>query len=152
MKKLVLVGLGVMALAGCSSMSSSSVDWSADAQALESSVNVTLKSNLWLNKMPMIGDPKDEETLHGALYLESENYLPAQLDVAQVVLRQGDEVWALYADDIELRNHSAAAWEVAFKWQLELDPDQPIDVAVELTLDGTSEWVVNNQVKLDVVY
>ncbi|WP_117235888.1 hypothetical protein [Vibrio maerlii] len=152
MKKLALVGLSVMALAGCSSITTSEVDWSADATAMKAATDVTLRSNLWLNKMPMIGDERNEETLHGALYLESSSYLPAELDVTQVVLRQGTETWSIYADDVELRTHSATAWEVAFKWQLEIDPEQPVDVAVELIKEEKTEWVVNNQVKLDVVY
>lgn len=56
MKKLALVSLSAALLAGCAS---EPVGWEQDNQVVISEATVSLKSNLWLNKMPTIGEVQD---------------------------------------------------------------------------------------------
>ena len=50
------------------------------------------------------------------------------------------------------RTHNETQWEVAFVWQLEIDSEQPVDVAVELKDGETVKWLVEKDVKVDTVY
>ncbi len=116
---------------------------------------VRLESNLWIDMMPKIGETTalvKEQTLHGALNLVTDTQLPADMDVAMVVLKQGDVSWEFEGDDFELRNHSENQWEVAFNWQLEVNITKPVDVAVQLVGGDKQTWVVNKQVNVDTVY
>ena len=67
MKKFAAVSLTLALLAGCSAPQ---VGWEQDEQVTINNAQVQLTSNLWLNKMPTIGELQ-EQNLHGALYLES---------------------------------------------------------------------------------
>ncbi|WP_394248937.1 hypothetical protein [Vibrio profundi] len=146
MKKIALAC--VLALAGCST---TNVSWDQDSQIEVSQSTVTLKSNLWLNKMPTIGE-EQEHNLHGALYLESDSDLPADLTVKSVSLKQGENTWIVDGEALDLRTHSETQWEVAFVWQLDVDADLVVDVAVEVEQAGQSQWLVENEVKVDSVY
>ena len=146
MKKIALAC--VLALAGCST---TNVSWDQDSQIEVAQSTVTLKSNLWLNKMPTIGE-EQEHNLHGALYLESNSDLPADLTVKSVSLKQGENTWIVDGEALDLRTHSETQWEVAFVWQLDVDADLAVDVAVEVEQAGQSQWLVENEVKVDSVY
>lgn len=146
MKKIALAC--VLALAGCST---TNVSWDQDSQIEVAQSTVTLKSNLWLNKMPTIGEGQ-EHNLHGALYLESNSDLPADLTVKSVSLKQGENTWIVDGEALDLRTHSETQWEVAFVWQLDVDADLAVDVAVEVEQAGQSQWLVENEVKVDSVY
>lgn len=146
MKKIALAC--VLALAGCST---TNVSWDQDSQIEVAQSTVTLKSNLWLNKMPTIGE-EQEHNLHGALYLESNSDLPADLTVKSVSLKQGENTWIVNGEALDLRTHSETQWEVAFVWQLDVDADLAVDVAVEVEQAGQSQWLVENEVKVDSVY
>ena len=148
MKIRVICSLGLALLAGCSSPQ---VVWPQDNQTEVNNAQIQLKSNLWLNKMPTIGDMQ-ESNLHGALYLQSSQPLPADLEVQSVSLRQDAEVWLVEADDLELRTHTENQWEVVFAWQFELDPSQTIDVAIMLKNGERVEWLVEKSVVIDTVY
>ncbi|KOO14699.1 DNA polymerase III subunit beta [Vibrio xuii] len=148
MKKVALVSLGVALLAGCATQQ---VGWEQDNQAVIAESTVTLKSNLWLNKMPTIGEVQDN-TLHGALYLESDSTLPAELDVENISIQQGEETWVIDGDLLEMRTHSPNQWEVVFVWQFPVDPNQPVNVALLLNNNDKVEWLVENNVKIDTVY
>ncbi|WP_260260848.1 hypothetical protein [Vibrio intestinalis] len=148
MKKFAAISLGIALLAGCSSPQ---VGWEQDNQIMVAQNSVELKSNLWLNKMPTIGEVQDQ-TLHGALYLESNAALPAELMVQSIAIRQGDEEWLIDGDLLELRTHSENHWEIAFVWQFSVDPDQPVDVAVMLNNGEHEEWLVEKSVAIDQVY
>ncbi|MCT4351381.1 hypothetical protein [Vibrio sp. NC2] len=147
MKKLVFAAC-VVALAGCSAPQ---VEWQQDNQVEISAATVTMKSNLWHNKMPTIGEAQDK-TLHGSIYLESDSQLPATLAVESVTVKQGADTLLVTADDLDLRTHSETQWEVAFVWQLEIDSDKPVDVAIELKDGETVKWLVEKDVKVDTVY
>lgn len=148
MKKTALVSLGVALLAGCAT---EPVVWQQDNQATVVSTTVVLKSNLWLNKMPTIGEVQ-ENNLHGALYLESDGELPADLDIESITLKQGEETWVLEGDLLELRTHSENQWEVVFVTQLAFDSDLPIDVGLQLHVADRVEWLIERSVKVDSVY
>ena len=148
MKKIALVSLGVALLAGCAN---EPMVWEQDNQVMVASTTVALKSNLWLNKMPTIGEVQ-ENNLHGALYLESNGELPADLAIDQVTLKQGEETWVLDGDLLELRTHSENQWEVVFVTQLAFDSERPIDVSLQLNLSDQIEWLVERDVKIDIAY
>ncbi len=148
MKKFTIVSLALALLAGCSSPQ---VGWEQDAKVTIDKAEVQLTTNLWLNKMPTIGELQ-EQNLHAALYLESTQPLPADLEVDQVTLRQGDDTWFIDGDAVEIRSHTENQWEVVFAWQLELDPSQPVDVALQLNHQGNLHWMVEKQVVIDTVY
>mgnify|MGYP000046816186 FL=1 len=148
MKKLALMSLGVALLAGCAS---EPVGWEQDNQVVISQATVSLKSNLWLNKMPTIGEVQDN-TLHGALYLESDNTLPAELDVESISIQQGEDTWRIDGDLLELRTHNQNQWEVAFVWQFPIDAAKPVNVALMLNHNGQVDWLVEKNVKIDTVY
>ncbi len=148
MKKIALVSLGVALLAGCAN---EPMVWEQDNQVTVASTTVALKSNLWLNKMPTIGEVQ-ENNLHGALYLESGGELPADLAIDQVTLKQGEETWVLDGDLLELRTHSENQWEVVFVTQLAFDSKRPIDVSLQLNLSDQVEWLVERDVKIDIAY
>lgn len=149
MKKHLLTSLAILGLMGCTSQSP--ITWEDGNQAMLAGEVVTLKSNLWIDKMPMIGEKK-EQNLHGALYLESENVIPADLVVESVTLKQGEQTWLLDGDDIELRTHSNTQWEVVFTWQFDLNPEQPVDVAIQVNADEMVQWLVEKNVGIDSVY
>ena len=147
MKKLAFAAC-VVALAGCSAPQ---VEWQQDNQVEVSTTTITMKSNLWLNKMPTIGEAQDN-TLHGAIYLESDSQLPATLAIESVTVKQGADTLLITSDDLDLRTHNETKWEVAFTWQLEINSEQPVDVAVELKDGEVVKWLVEKDVKVDTVY
>ncbi|MDA0117169.1 MULTISPECIES: hypothetical protein [Vibrio] len=148
MKKIALVALGAVLLAGCST---APVGWEQRNQATVEEATVRLKSNLWLNKMPTLGEVQDQ-TLHGSLNLESDKLLPATLEVDSISIKQGDDSWTIDGELLELRTHNQSHWEVAFVWQFAVNADQPVDVAVMLKNGDKVEWLVEKEVAIDTVY
>lgn len=148
MKKIALVVLGAVLLAGCST---APVGWEQRNQATVEEATVRLKSNLWLNKMPTLGEVQNQ-TLHGSLYLESDKLLPATLEVDSISIKQGDDSWTIDGELLELRTHNQSHWEVAFVWQFAVNADQPVDVAVMLKNGDKVEWLVEKEVAIDTVY
>lgn len=149
MKKIASAALAVVLLAGCSS--APQVGWQEDSQITMNQVNVELKSNLWVNMMPTIGEVQ-EQNVHGALYLQADKDLPANLTVESLILKQGDSEWVIDGDLLELRTHSENQWEVAFVWQIEADTEKPIDLALLLDDAGKTGWLVEKNIKIDKVY
>ncbi|MDN3700253.1 hypothetical protein ACFFUO_16040 [Vibrio artabrorum] len=147
MKKLAFVAC-ILALVGCSAPQ---VEWQQDNQVEVSEATVTMKSNLWHSKMPTIEEAQDK-TLYGSIYLESDSQLPATLAVESVTVKQGADTLLVTADDLDLKTHSETQWEVAFVWQLEIDSEKPVDVAVELKDGEIVKWLVEKNVKVDTVY
>tara|TARA_Y100001956_G_scaffold82895_1_gene106559 strand:+ start:5736 stop:6182 length:447 start_codon:yes stop_codon:yes gene_type:complete len=148
MKKLALLSLGAALMVGCVS---EPMVWEQTNTTQIAQSTIELKSNLWVNKMPTIGAVQDS-TLHGALYLESDKVLPAQLDIESISIKQDDEIWTIDGDLLDLRTHNESQWEVAFVWQFELNPERPVDVAVQMNVDNKLQWLVEKNVKIDTVY
>jgi hypothetical protein len=156
MKKVVTALALSIALAGCaSSPTTDSAMWASSNTAMVEQQTVSLNSNLWIDMMPKVGETSalvKEQNLYGALNLSTENQLPADMDVAMVVLKQGDMTWEFEGSDFELRNHSESQWEVAFNWQLEVNITKPVDVALQLVDGENKTWLVSKQVNIDTVY
>ncbi|MDA0127219.1 hypothetical protein OH458_03930 [Vibrio sp. MarTm2] len=148
MKKFALLSLSAALLAGCAN---EPVVWEQTNTIEVAQTSIALKSNLWVNKMPTIGSVQDS-TLHGALYLESDKVLPAQLVVESLSIKQGDESWQIDGDLLDLRTHNQNQWELAFVWQFELDAEKPVDVALQVRVDDKTEWLVETGVVIDTVY
>ncbi|KHA60159.1 DNA polymerase III subunit beta [Vibrio variabilis] len=148
MNKFALLSLSAALLAGCAN---EPVVWEQTNTIEVAQTNIALKSNLWVNKMPTIGSVQDS-TLHGALYLESDKVLPAQLVVESLSIKQGDESWQIDGDLLDLRTHNQNQWELAFVWQFELDAEKPVDVALQVRVDDKTEWLVDTGVVIDTVY
>lgn len=149
MKKFASAALAIALLAGCSS--APEVGWQEDSQITMNKVNVELKSNLWVNLMPTIGEVQ-EQNVHGALYLKSDKELPANLTVDSLIIKQGDSEWQIDGDLLELRTHSENQWEVAFVWQIEADMEKSVDLALLLDDAGKKGWLVEKHIKIDKVY
>ncbi|MCL9773364.1 hypothetical protein [Vibrio methylphosphonaticus] len=156
MKRMITAVALAIALGGCVSSSNSHVDaWTATETVMVEQQSISMASNLWIDMMPKVGEAQPlmkEQMLHGAINLSGEDQLPADMDVLKVLLKQGDEVWELGADDFELRSHSEQQWEVAFKWQLEFNNSEPVDVALLLVDQGKETWLLNTHVSVDTVY
>lgn len=148
MKKLAALPLVLALIGGCSTQP---VTWQQDNQIEISDATVVLKSNLWINKMPTIGAVQDS-TLHGALYLESDKPLPAELDVESVTIQQGEQNWIIEGDLLEMRTHNQNQWEVVFVWQIPVDIEQPVDIALQIKGDDNLDWLVEKNIKVDTVY
>ena len=148
MKKLAVLSLGVALMVGCTTQQ---IGWEQGNQIEIADTTVELKSNLWINKMPTIGSVKDS-TLHGALYLESDKALPAELDVESVTIQQGDQSWIIEGDLLEMRTHNQNQWEVVFVWQIPVNIEQPVDIALQIKRDDNVDWLVEKNVKVDTVY
>ncbi|MCJ2375893.1 hypothetical protein LNL84_03505 [Vibrio sp. ZSDZ34] len=157
MKKLITVLTMTAAMIGCGAMTETSETerWSNNKVVMLSKQQVNLESNLWIDKMPKVGETKalvSEQVVFGSLNLSSPGQIPADLDVSKVVIKQGEQVWLLEDSDFELRNHSEQQWEVAFAWQIDVNTIQPVDIAVELE-DGTQQvWLSQSNVEIDTVY
>ncbi|MDF2153343.1 hypothetical protein [Vibrio sp. CAU 1672] len=149
MKKLALVALSMVLLAGCSA--NQDVTWQTGSQMTLSQVTVELKSNLWLNLMPTV-EEGENKTLHGALYLHGNKELPATLTVDAIMLKQNDQQWLIDTALLDLRTHSENQWEVAFTWPLELDTERPVDIAVLLEDGRQQVWLVEKAVTIDKLY
>ncbi len=152
MKKHAIALLTLALLGGCASTEPESmIGWQQDNQVVMASTTIELKSNLWINQMPTIGEVQDQN-LHGALYLTSDSQLDAHLTATQLIIRQGEREWLIEGDLLELRSHNEHHWEVAFVWQMELDIEQPVDIAVEVEQNGQVAWLVERKVSIDTVF
>ncbi|NVD07436.1 hypothetical protein FCU94_11040 [Vibrio sp. JPW-9-11-11] len=148
MKQLALICLASSLLVGCSCPA---IDWQQDQQAQFADTVVTMKSSMWMDMMPSVG-VEQETILHGSVLLESEQALDPSTRVDSISLQQSDQEWLVEGDALELRTHSPTQWEVVFEWQVPVDPERPIDVAVQLNDQQQSTWLVNKQVSIDKVY
>ncbi len=149
MKKLASLVLATALLTGCSTIPE--VNWKQDSQITMNQVTIELKSNLWVNLMPTIGEAL-EPSLHGSLSLESEQQLPANLTAETLIIRQDDNEWVIAEDSLETRTNSESQWEVAFMLQNKLNIERPVDLAILLDDAGEKRWLVEKHVKVNKVY
>lgn len=154
MKKFVLAILAA-AIVGCSQtqpQQNPEVNWQHDNLAALANTSFQLKSNLWTDQMPKVGEVKETQTLNGLLTLETSSGLPAELLVKLVVVKQGDQSWYINGEETELRAQSENRWEVVFHSDIELDIESTVDVALELTDSDGDAWLVERHVSIDKVY
>ncbi len=149
MKKFTSVLIATALLTGCSAVPE--VNWIQDSQITMNQVNIELKSNLWVNLMPTIGEAQ-EPSLHGSLSLESAQQLPANLTAEALIIRQGDKEWMIGEDSLETRTNSENQWEVAFTLQSELSNEKLVDLAILLDDAGEKRWLVEKHLKINRVY
>lgn len=148
MKKLACIGLASGLLIGCSAPA---IDWQQSDQVPFAQTVVTMKSTLWIDMMPSVGS-EQETTLRGSILLESDQALDPNTRVDLLSLQQDDQVWLVEGDALELRAYSPTQWEVAFEWQVPIDAERAVDIAVQLNDQDHSTWLVNQQVSIDKVY
>ncbi len=149
MKKLASVVLAIALLAGCSGVPE--VNWKQDSQITMNEVGIELKSNLWVNLMPAIGEAL-EPSLHGSLSLESELQLPADLTAEALIIKQGDKEWVIGKDSLEILTNSENQWEVTFMLPNELNIEKSVDLAILLDDAGEKYWLVEKYLKVNKVY
>ncbi|MGR5132756.1 hypothetical protein [Vibrio alfacsensis] len=149
MKRLLSATLAMALLAGCGS--APQIVWQENSQVTMNQVSIELKSNLWVNLMPTIGEVQ-EQNVHGALYLQANKELPANLTVDALIIKQGDSEWQIDGDLLELRTHSENQWEVVFVWQIEANMENPVDIALLLDDAGEQAWLVEKGIRIDKVY
>ena len=136
-------------LGGCSA--TPQLDWQKNSQVTMNKVSIELKSNLWVNQMPTIGEVQSQD-VHGALYLRADKELPANLTVDALVIKQGGSEWKIDSDLLELRTHSENQWEVSFVWQVDANMERMVDLALQLDDAGKKVWLVEKGIKIDKVY
>ncbi|MCG6346439.1 hypothetical protein K6U40_13125, partial [Vibrio fluvialis] len=78
MKKWLLVLVSAV-LTACSTHA---VNWQHSNLAMFSETAIQLKSNLWTDQMPKVGEDVDSQNLNGTLTLETSGQLPADLTVS----------------------------------------------------------------------
>ncbi|WGV99805.1 hypothetical protein QF117_18055 [Vibrio sp. YMD68] len=150
MKKITLISLTLILLGGCQN---TEVNWQESSTTVVSQTQIELKSSLWVDRMPTIGETsQSEENLHAAIYIESQDELPAELDINRVSIKQGGEEWLISSEEFDIRTHNSKQWEIAFVWQLPVNPALPVDVALQLSSDGQEQWLVERDVNIDMVY
>lgn len=149
MKRIAPLALVMALMAGCSSVPN--VNWQQNSQITINEVNVELKSNLWVNLMPNIGDV-EEQSIQGALYLEGDQLLPANLTAEALIIKQGQKEWLVDSASLDTRTHSESRWEVAFSSHIDVNTEKSVDIAVLLDDAGKQRWLVEKYVKINKVY
>ncbi len=154
MKKFALALLA-MIVVGCSntqSFNASDVNWQQDNLAALADTTLQLKSSLWTDHMPKVGESDQSQALNGTLTLETSGELPAELVVKLVVIKQDAQSWPIPGDETELRTQSENRWEVVFHSELDIDIEKGVDVALELNDANGYVWLVERNVQIDKVY
>ncbi len=154
MKKLALALLAVIVV-GCSNtqpFNADDVNWQQDNLAALADTTLQLKSSLWTDHMPTVGESNQSQALNGTLMLETSGELPAELVVKLVVIKQGAQSWPIAGEETELRTQSENRWEVVFNSQLDIDIEKGVDVALELNDANGDVWLVERNVHVDKVY
>ncbi|NLS12273.1 hypothetical protein HGP28_05100 [Vibrio sp. SM6] len=144
----LLFGALSQIVVGCSS--SPQVSWDQGSQAMLGQAQIQLQAQLWQNQMG--GDASQASMLHGALYFNSDDDLPAGLEVIQVALKQGEWQHLLTPEAVELRVHDEQHWEVAFAVDAMPPKAQPVNVKVGLRYEGKVMYLVDRDVVIDLVY
>lgn len=149
MKTLASAAIMAALLTGCTS--TPEVDWTQGSQSTNNHASIELKSNLWVDLMPSIGEVK-QSSLHGAIAIQSEEQLPANLTVEALVIKQGDTEWYIGEDVLETRTHSENQWEVIFNWAEPLNTERWVDLAILIDDEEGKRWLVERSVKINKVY
>lgn len=148
MKKALFASVMMIALSGCQMTSQPQVDWSQDNQVEMMNAQIQLNSAVWVDRMPTIGDEKDESKVNFALTLTSKQVIAPELVINTVVVRQGTQSWEMAESEFEVRVHDNHTWEIAGQSFYDIDAAQPVDIAIE----ANNEWIVETEVQIDTVY
>ncbi|QXO16890.1 MULTISPECIES: hypothetical protein [Vibrio] len=148
MKKWLLL-LATLGLVACSTPN---VNWQQGNLAMIEQTAIQLESNLWTDQMPKAGAGAQSQNLNGTLRLETSDQLPADLTVSEIVIKQGDSMWIIDGDMVELRTESDNRWEVVFQSGSEVNIDRSVSVALGLSDSQGEIWLVQHKVSIDKVY
>ncbi len=155
MKKLILVLVAVIVV-GCSntqSFDAQEVNWQQDNIAALADTSIQLKSSLWTDQMPAVGESNPSQALNGTLTLATSAELPADLIVKLIVVKQGKQTWLINGEETELRTQSEDRWEVVFSSELDIDIEKAVDVALDLSDTSSGDvWLIERNVQIDKVY
>ncbi|WP_299018971.1 hypothetical protein [uncultured Photobacterium sp.] len=129
--------------------------WQSPTELTLSGVPVNLRSDIWLNSMPVIGDDGTQpaDKLHASVKLQSTDMqpLPAGIEITQVLLEQEDKQW-LVKDNLEVRAEGELTLEVVMRAGPEWDPGSLVDVAIIFTFNGEEFKLVQHDVALSQVF
>jgi hypothetical protein len=158
-KKAVIPTMLLATLFGCSIEPTTELNWNTTDSTTEitnphvEDVSTTslVKSAVWLNQMPIIGE-KSDPLLHASLILESDNPIPSDLVVESLYFRQLDSQWVIGGDDVEIYVENENVWQLKVRYPIDVNPEEKIDVAVELLSQNNVYWLSNTSVKVDVTY
>lgn len=149
MKLVVRAGLILLILSGCSM---NQVRWQQDNHANLDGVLMQMDSQLWSDQMPGIVQEDRAGVVHGSLRLVTSSALSDDVKVSRVVIQQGAVQWTIHGDQVKLQAVSDTLWEVIFSWQMSLDVDKSVNVAVEVDNGQHKQWLVQHRVMIEKVY
>ncbi len=156
MKKWIITFAAFVLLAGCAQQMPDDL-WQRSSHLQLSNWTIGLKSSLWTDMVPIDKEDSDGpqvKHLTGSLELSSRHELPATLVVQELIIRQGDKIWNISADTLQLVTNSEYQWQVDFTIPLlsGLKDDKPVDLALEVDDQGNRNWLVDKKVQIDKVY
>lgn len=148
MKRIMIVTAVIIGLAGCQMTSEDNIDWQQDNQVELMNSKIELNSAVWIDEMPSVGSEEDESKLNLALTLTSNQVIDPDIEIVEVVIRQGEESWVIDEEEYDVRVNNNHSWEIAAKSFHVLDASKPLDIAVQVN----DEWIIQANVSVDTVY
>lgn len=149
-KALMSALLGAFILIGCAS-DKGAVPW--DVGSVQAGVSsVQLEGQLWINKMPVIGEAPSAP-LHGDLVLTSYEMLASDLEVEAIWLRHNEQILRL--DDAAFRVEAMGnqQWNISFKQSPHFSGEVGVlDVSVLFSTGGEPSWVVKQDLPVETVF
>ncbi|ELR63452.1 hypothetical protein C942_03745 [Photobacterium marinum] len=129
--------------------------WQAPTELTLSGVTVNLRSDLWLNSMPVIGDDGTQPAikLQASVKLQSTDMkpLPGGIEITQVLLEQGDKQW-LVNENLEVRGEGELTLEVVMQAGPEWESGSLVNVAIIFNFDGEEHRLVERDVAVSQVF
>ena len=129
--------------------------WQSPTELVVADVTLNLRSELWLNSMPVIGDdgtlPADK--LHASVKLQSTDMqaLPKGIEIAQVLLEHEDKQW-LVNENLEVRAEGELSLEIVLRGGPEWAPGSKVNIAVIIMHGGQEHTLVQHGVMLSQVF
>ncbi|MCW8330106.1 hypothetical protein MD588_14955 [Photobacterium sp. SDRW27] len=129
--------------------------WQSPTELMVSDVLLNLRSELWLNSMPVIGDDgtKPADKLHASVKLQSTDMqaLPQGIEITQVLLEHEDKQW-LVNENLEIRAEGELSLEVILRGGPEWVPGSKVNIAVNILHGGQEHTLVQHDVILSQVF
>lgn len=116
--------------------------WQSPTELEIADVTLNLRSELWLNSMPVIGDDgtRPAEKLHASVKLQSTDMqaLPKGIEITQILLEHENKQW-LVDENLEVRAEGELSLEVVLRGGPEWVPGSEVNIAV-IILHGGQEY------------
>jgi len=129
--------------------------WQSPTELMISDVLLNLRSELWLNSMPVIGDDgtKPTDKLHASVKLQSTDMqaLPKGIEITQVLLEHEDKQW-LVNENLEVRAEGELSLEVVLRGGPEWVPGSKVNIAVNIMHGGQEHTLIQQDVVLSQVF